>query len=138
MPLLTPDYRAVLKNGSYSRLLFGQVVSILGDFLALFAVMDLLAFRLHAGPAAVTMVSFWALLPQALFSPIAGGLVDRWDVRWTLIASDFARALLILPLLFYNDLSVIYVVFLGIGIGSSLFTPARAVLMKMLVTEEEL
>jgi DHA3 family macrolide efflux protein-like MFS transporter len=136
--MLTPSFRAVLKNSPYRRLLIGQIVSILGDFLALFAIMDLLAFRLHAGPAAVTMVSFWALLPQAIFSPIAGGLVDRWDVRRTLVASDFARALLILPLLFFTDLNIIYVVFLGIGLGSSLFTPARSVMMKLIVSEEEL
>jgi DHA3 family macrolide efflux protein-like MFS transporter len=100
--------------------------------------MDLLAFRLHAGPLAVTMLSFWSLLPQAIFSPIAGGLVDRWDFKRTLVISDFARALLIVPLLFSHRLPVIYAIFMGIGIGSSLFQPARSILMKLLVKDEEL
>jgi DHA3 family macrolide efflux protein-like MFS transporter len=137
-PAPTPSYRTVLRNSGYRRLLFGQVISIWGDFLALFAVMDLLAFRLHAGPAAVIMLSFWALLPQAMFSPIAGGLVDRWDFKRTLVGSDFARALLVTPLLFFHQLPVIYVIFMGLGIGSSLFSPARSILMKLLVADEEL
>lgn len=133
-----PGFHSVFRNPSYRRLLFGQVISIWGDFLGIFAVMDLLAFRLHAGAVAVIMLSFWSLLPQSLFSPIAGGLVDRWDFKRTLIASDFARALLVTPLLFTHRLPVIYGIFMGIGIGSSLFQPARSIMMKLLVRDEEL
>ncbi|HEV2447580.1 MAG TPA: MFS transporter, partial [Candidatus Sulfopaludibacter sp.] len=116
----------------------GQVVSLFGDFFALFAVMEWLAFRRHAGASAVTMVTFWALLPTAVFSPVAGALVDRWDAKKTLIASDIGRAALIAVLLWANSLTAIYAVFVGLGLWSSVFQPARAVLIKTLVADEEL
>ncbi len=131
-------YRQVLSHGTFRRLLFGQIVSLFGDFLALFAVLDWLAFRQHAGPAAITMLTFWALLPLAIFSPLAGALVDRWNVKWTMIGSDAGRAGLIALLLTVHQISAIYIIFAVMGVLSSAFQPARSVMVKLLVPDEEL
>ena len=74
------------------RLWYAQVVSLLGDFLALFAVISVVSFRLHGTPAQVTGVQISYMLPLALLGPLSGVFVDRWPLKPTLVASDLIRA----------------------------------------------
>ena len=80
--------REVLAEKQFRRLWLGQMVSIFGDFVALFAVTTVITFRLHGTPEEVTGIMVAYLLPFALIGPIAGVFVDRWNPRVTMIASD--------------------------------------------------
>src|SRR5579863_9678023 len=90
----------VLRKVPFRRLWLSQLVSIFGDFLALFGVISLITFRLHGSAVQVTAVSIAYALPLALFSPFAGVLLDHWNVKRVMIASDLIRSLLILALVF--------------------------------------
>ena len=81
-----PGIRSVLAIPAFRRLWTAQFVSVFGDFLAFYAVSSYISFRLHGSPRQVTMVMVAFLLPFALFGPIAGVFVDRWDPRRTMIA----------------------------------------------------
>ena len=80
--------REVLQLRPMRRLWLAQVVSVFGDFLAIFAVLSYVSFNLHASASQVTGISVSFMIPFALIGPIAGVFVDRWNVKRTMIASD--------------------------------------------------
>jgi MFS family permease len=131
-------FGATLRIPGMRRLWLAQIVSIFGDFLAIFAVFTLVTFRLHGTPTQVTMILVAYLLPLAFVGPLAGAFVDRWDVRITMIASDLIRAVLAVLLLFVQDLNQIYAIFLALSIVSSFFLPAQSIALRTLVPQEGL
>jgi DHA3 family macrolide efflux protein-like MFS transporter len=122
----------VLRVPSVRRLWLAQVVSVFGDFLAVLGVISVVTFQLHGTPTQVSMILVAYLLPVAIFSPLAGVLVDKWDVKWTMIASDLIRGLLVLGLVFVHNLNVIYGIFFLISVFSSLFLPAQSIAVRTL------
>jgi DHA3 family macrolide efflux protein-like MFS transporter len=129
-PQLT--FRDVLKIRSVRRLWLAQLVSIFGDFLAIFAVFSLVTFQLHGTPTQVSMVLVAYMLPLAVVSPLAGVYVDKWNVKWTMIGSDMIRGVLVLVLVFVRDLNAIYIIFLAMSTVSSFFVPAQSVAVRAL------
>jgi len=125
--------RDVLKISGFKRLWLAQVVSILGDFLAVFGVITLITFKWHGTPLQVTNVMIAFIIPMALVGPLAGVFVDRWNVKRTMIASDLIRAVLILGLVFVTRLEHIYVIFFAVATVSSFFAPSQSVTLRALV-----
>src|ERR1700722_13438107 len=124
---------AVLRIVTMRRLWFAQIVSTFGDFLALFAVITYMTFRLHATPQQVTGIQIAYLLPIALISVISGVFVDRWPVKTTLVTSDFIRGGLCLFLLLVHSVYGFYAALAAISIVSSFFTPAQGVAIRSAV-----
>jgi MFS family permease len=81
----------------------GQLVSSSGDALFLLSV-AWVAGRAGGDATSVGGAVFLAALPFLLFGPFAGALADRWDRRRLMIASDLARAALLLALPALADL----------------------------------
>ena len=135
MPGSTPQltFREVLKIPSVRRLWMAQLVSIFGDFLAIFAVFSVVTFQMHGTPTQVSMILVSYLLPLAIISPLAGVYVDKWSLKLTMIGSDVIRGLLVLVLLFARDLNTIYGVFFALSAVSSFFIPAQSVAVRTLV-----
>src|SRR5437879_2157965 len=79
--------RDVLKISGFKRLWLAQLVSILGDFLAVFGVINLITFKWHGTPLQVTNVMIAFIIPMAIVGPLAGVFVDRWNVKRTMIIS---------------------------------------------------
>jgi MFS family permease len=100
--------REVIRLQPVRRLWLAQVVSIFGDFLALFAVLSVVSFHWHGTPAQVTLISIAYMIPFALIGPVAGVFVDRWNVKRTMIASDLIRAVLALGLVLAASLGQVY------------------------------
>src|SRR3984893_13192080 len=105
--------RDVLKISGFKRLWLAQIVSILGDFLALFGVINLITFKWHGTPLQVTNVMIAFIIPMAIVGPLAGVFVDRWNVKRTMIVSDLIRAAPILGLVFVTRLEQIRTVLHG-------------------------
>jgi len=125
--------REVLKISGFKRLWMAQIVSILGDFLAIFGVISLISFRWHGTPLQVTNVMIAYIIPLTIVGPLSGVFVDRWNVKRTMIASDLIRAVLILGLVFVTRLEQIYVIFFLLSTVSSFFGPAQSVTVRTLV-----
>src|SRR4029434_5327766 len=115
-----------------------QVVSIFGDFLALFSVLSDVSFRLKATPAQVTLISFAFLIPFALLGPVAGVFVDRWDAKRTMISSDLIRAALALGLVFASGLNQIYAILFALSAVSTFFVPAQTITIRSVTPREGL
>ena len=132
------NFRQVLAIAPLRRLWIAQLVSILGDFLAVFAVFAVATFRFHATPAEISLILVSYLLPFAMVSPPAGVMVDRWNLKRTMITSDLVRSLLALTLVWATDLGQIYAIFFALSSVSSFFVPAQSVALRTLVPQHGL
>ena len=135
-PLLPPEpmsMAAVLRILPMRRLWYAQIVSTFGDFVALFAVITVMTFRLHATPQQVTGVQIAYMLPIAILGIVSGVFVDRWPLKRTLVASDMIRAVLVLSLVVVHSFWGYYVALASISVVSSVFGPAQGVAVRSFV-----
>jgi MFS family permease len=135
-----PQYslKTILQQRAFRTLWMAQFVSIFGDFLALFGVINLITFTMHGTAVQVTAVTIAYVLPLAFIGPVAGVFVDHWNPKVIMITSDVIRAALILLLVFVTDVREICVVFAVMSIVSSFFAPAQSVAVRTLVPPEGL
>jgi len=130
--------REVLQLRPVRRLWVAQIVSVFGDFLAIFAVLSYVSFNLHATAAEVTGISVSFMIPFALIGPVAGVFVDRWNVKRTMIASDLIRSALALGLVFTASLGQVYAILFLLSAVSAFFVPAQTVTLRTIVPREGL
>jgi MFS family permease len=112
---------SLLKNSRFLRLWIGQGASFLGDAVSMVALV-VLVVQVTGSASAVGGALIARLLPT-LASPLAGVLADRLDRRLVLVASDLARAVLVLGLIFARDLTTIYVLVFLMGLARTFFNP---------------
>lgn len=125
--------KEVLKLQPVRRLWAAQVVSIFGDFLAMFAVFSVVSFRMHGTATQIGLILVSFLLPLAIVGPVAGVFVDRWNVKRTMIASDLIRMVLAALLVFTTDVRQIYAILFALSSVSSFFIPAQSVTLRTIV-----
>ena len=123
----------VLRIPMLRRLWYAQIISVFGDFLALFAVIGILTFKLHATAQQVTGVQIAYMLPIAVLGILAGVFVDRWPLKPTMVSSDSIRAGLVLMLIFATQPWHFYAILAAISIVSSFFSPAQGVAIRSAV-----
>jgi len=123
----------VLRIPLMRRLWYAQIVSVFGDFLALFAVIIVMTFNLHATAQQITGVQIAYMLPIAVLGVLSGVFVDRWPVKPTLVSSDLIRAVLCLGLFFVHNVWGFYIVLAAISVVSSFFGPAQGVALRSAV-----
>jgi DHA3 family macrolide efflux protein-like MFS transporter len=129
---------SLLRQRVFRTIWLAQLVSVFGDFLALFGVIVAITFRLHGTPVDVALVTVAYTAPVAVISPLAGVLVDRWATKQVMIASDVLRAAIALSLVFAHTLPQIALAMAALGFVSSFFAPAQAVAIRTLIAREDL
>jgi DHA3 family macrolide efflux protein-like MFS transporter len=125
--------RDVMRIPMMRRLWYAQVISVFGDFLALFAVISVITFKLHATAQQVTGVQISYMLPIAVLGILAGVFVDRWPLKPTMVLSDSIRACLCLLLLVATQVWHFYAILAAISVVSSFFGPAQGVAIRSAV-----
>lgn len=98
----------------------GQSVSLLGSGLTGFA-LGVWVYRRTGSLTQFALINLSTSLPGIVFAPFAGALVDRWDRRRVMIASDSASALctLVLLLMIAADRIAIWHIYLVLAISST-------------------
>src|SRR5215212_4800639 len=129
-PPIPLSFSDVLRITVMRRVWYAQVVSLFGDFLALFAVIAVVSFRMHGTPAQLTGLQIAYMLPIVFVGPIAGVFVDRWPIKPTLISSDLIRAVLALLLIPATSLWQVYAVLAALSCVSAFFGPAQTVTIR--------
>jgi len=112
---------SLLRNARFLRLWIGQGTSFVGDAVSMVALV-VLVVEITGSASAVGGALVARLLPT-IASPLAGVLADRVDRRIVLVASDLARAVLVLGLVFARDLTAIYVLVFLMGLARTVFNP---------------
>jgi len=90
-------YRLLLHNGPLVRLLGGEFVSSIGDWLYLVALL-VVVYQASSDPVLLGVVGAARVLPYVLLSIPAGIVADRFDRRLILLVTDVARGLIMLAL----------------------------------------
>src|SRR5215471_10214442 len=87
-----PSGPRMLGSTSFFRLWLAQVVSSLGDWIGLVAVLSLAARVGGSSPeASIGLVMSARMLPGFFFGSVAGVLVDRWDRKRVMVTCDVGR-----------------------------------------------
>ncbi len=134
-------YSIVLANRKFDALLVGQVISLLGDVM-LGAALSWFVFALTGTATSVSYLSIAIVAPNLLFSLVAGVLVDRWNRRRIMIASDMVRcfALLLIPVMYHAGgltLALLYVIVFAVGSASAFFLPARTAIIPQIFQDKD-
>jgi MFS family permease len=112
---------SLLRNARFLRLWIGQGASFVGDAVSMVALV-VLVVEITGSASAVGGALVAGLLPT-IASPLAGVVADRIERRVVLVASDLARAVLVLGLVFARDLAAIYVLVFLMGLARTVFNP---------------
>ena len=132
-------YRRVLRNGPLSRLLLGEFVSSIGDWLYLVALLVVI-WQLTEDPLVLGIVGAARILPYIILSIPAGIVADRFDRRMVLLVTDVIRGILMLVIagVVFAGLPVYLVVVLAViaTCFSAFFSPAIGAYLPSLVKDE--
>lgn len=120
----------------------GQLVSLLGSHLSGFAI-GIWVYQSSRSVTLFALANLFAQLPGLLLSPFAGALVDRWNLRRTLILSDAMAALGALALLFlarsgHLEIWHIYLLLGFASLSSAFQVPAHGAMVTVLVPKKDL
>jgi len=132
-------YRRVFGNSRLARLLAGEFISSIGDWLYLVAILIIVYEQSH-DPLALGLVGAARIAPYLILSVPAGIVADRLDRRSILIVTDVTRGALqvVLAVLVLTDapvLSIVAVVILASCIAT-FFGPAIGAYLPSLVDDE--
>ena len=104
-------YRRLLANGPLTRLLAGEFVSSIGDWLYLVALL-VVVYQRENSPALLGVIGAARVLPYVILSVPAGIVADRFDRKMVLLVTDIARgvAMLLLAWLVATEASLVAIV----------------------------
>lgn len=137
----TPEVLRALKNRNYRLFFSAQAVSLTGLWMQRVA-LGWLVFRLTNSTRALGVIDFSASIPSLILSPLAGGLMARWDLKKALFAT---QALLMLSaaltgvLTLTNSINYALLVALSLFVGSvnAIDMPLRQSLVVHMVDKKE-
>lgn len=105
----------------FNLLWIGQSVSFAGDKINLFVIPTVMILLLQASSFQVGLVQMAQWLAIPLLSLVAGMLVDRWDLRRTLIWCDLIRfaAIAVIPLAWWAGVLSVGLIFACVAVASA-------------------
>ena len=135
---MPPSPRRVFGSSAYFRLWMAQVVSSLGDWIGLVAIIALAARLSGGNEAAIGLVMAARMLPGFFLAPLGGVLVDRWDRRRTMITCDLGRCAIVATLPFVDTLAGLFLASFLLEILTLLWSPAKDATVPNLVPPDKL
>ena len=136
-PRLSPF--AVFRNRSFTWMWVGQLISTMGSALTSLAA-SILVFRLTNSAMSVGLMLMATAAPSLLVGLFAGVIVDRFNRKKIMIATDLIRAVLVFLIPFLIPLNIVWlyvIVMLTSAIGQ-FFDPAHESVLPEVASEEEL
>jgi MFS family permease len=132
-------YRRVLGNGALARVLFGEFVSSIGDWLYLVALLVLI-WNETRDPVILGIVGAARIVPYILLSVPAGIIADRYDRRLVLLVTDIVRGVIMVGIAaaVVIDAPIMLIVALAITATcfSAFFSPTIGAFLPSLVRDE--
>jgi MFS family permease len=133
-------YRGLLSNRPLVRLLAGEFVSGIGDWLYLVALLVIVYRESDGDPVLLGIIGGARIIPYIVLSVPAGMVADRFDRKMILLSTDIIRGVImvVLALLIMVDGPLLVIVGLAIFATcfSSFFHPAIGAYMPMLARNE--
>ena len=132
-------FATVMRNKRFVSLWFAQIGSLLAANMALYA-LTLVVFALGGDSSTAVSLLFLAFLgPAVLLSAPAGVVVDRFDRRTILIATNLVRAGAFGALVIVGDqLPLTYLLVIIAATATTFFIPAEAAMIPRVAPQEQL
>jgi MFS family permease len=115
-----------------------QAGTIAGNQLILFTLISIATFQFHATAAELSLIPISLLLPFVIGGPIAGALIDRLNIRWTIMAANAACAFVAIALLWSPGIRTIHLGCFFLGIAGTVLYPAQAIVLRRFVATDAL
>jgi MFS family permease len=135
------SFASLLRNNhNYRNTWMGQVVSEIGDHFNNVAVFGLVLAHTRSGMV-VTGVMLARAIPAILAGPLAGVVLDRFDRKQVMIASDLMRAVVAAGFVLTvnrSDTWLVYLLSALLMVASPFFSAGRASILPAIATREEL
>lgn len=135
------DFLRLLRNNrNYRSAWTGQVVSEIGDHFNNIAVFSL-ALDVTRSGMVVTFIMLSRAIPAILAGPVAGVILDRFDRKRIMIASDLIRAVVAAGFIYAIPRSHTWLLYPLSGLlmfASPFFTSGRSSILPTIANEEEL
>ncbi|WP_138494952.1 MFS transporter [Paenibacillus pinistramenti] len=128
----------LLKNRKYLSLLGSQIVSNLGEWLTILAILTLVGLKWDATPWQITGVTLCMLLPVLIGGPLAGMLADRVERKKIMIWADLIRIFVVLGMAFVQELWQLYLLLIAKSAFDVMFGPAKSGKIKEIVPRAQL
>ncbi|MGH2691001.1 MAG: MFS transporter [Actinomycetota bacterium] len=129
------------RNPAFARLYAATLVSFVGDWFAIIAVLGRVNDLTNGSAPLVTLVMVTQMVSIAIFSPLGGSLADRFDRRRLMVVADLVRVVLALGYLLMDtpgEVWMAYVITAGIGAFTAAFEPTTNAAVPNLVDPEDL
>jgi len=130
------------KNLTYRKLYLANLVSRLGDMLEIVAI-TIFMYKLTNSALLTGLTMVISVIPNILFAPIAGALVDHYINYRLLCWTSIGRCILVLwvPIAIYLDIITfwqIYIIGFCVSIFETIFTSAHNTIIPLFIAEEDL
>lgn len=133
MPTRTPTRpRAAARSRAFAVLLASEFVSLVGDRLAMVALVALVYAQTHS-PSVVAILMLAKAIPAVLLGGIAGSVADRVDRRVLMIASNLVQGLLVVAIPSAPSVTLVIAAYAAMSIVNQFFIPARSATIPDLV-----
>jgi MFS family permease len=132
--------RLLRRNRNYRFAWSGQIVSEIGDHFNNIAVLSLAMQETHSG-AIIASLMLSRAIPAVLTGPLAGIVLDRFDRRRIMIASDLVRGFIALGFILtlgHHQTWLLYLLSALLMMASPFFTSGRSAILPSIATEDEL
>jgi dTMP kinase len=127
--------RNLLRHAGFRRLLAGQTISAIGDWMATVALMALV-LDITESSAAVGGILVLRLAPSMVAGALTTRAVQRWDRKQTMLAADAVRAAIVVLIPLVDGLWWVYVWAFLLECCGLVFLPARDAAVPDLVERE--
>jgi dTMP kinase len=135
---IPPAFWRVFGTRSFFKLWVAQVVSSLGDWIGIIAILAIAARVSGGSGAAVSLVMVARVVPGFFLATVGGVIVDRFDRKRVMVACDFGRAALLALLPFVDTLLGLVLISFALEILSLLWGPAKDASIPNLVDTKQL
>jgi dTMP kinase len=122
---------------SFFKLWLAQMVSSLGDWTGLIAIIAIANRVTHGSGAAIGLVMVARMLPGFVLAPIGGAFVDRWNRKIVMVTCDIGRAGLLILLPFWDNILGIVLISFCLEVLSLLWGPAKDASVPNVVASKE-
>jgi dTMP kinase len=135
---LPPALWRVFGTRSFFKLWVAQVVSSLGDWIGIIAIVSIAARVSGGSGAAVSLVMVARVVPGFFLATVGGVIVDRFDRKRVMVACNLGRGALLALLPFVDNLVGLVLVSFALEILALLWGPAKDASVPNLVDAKQL
>lgn len=128
----------IFGTSSYFRLWLAQVVSSIGDWIGLIAILAIAAEVSDRPEAAISLVMVARMVPGFVLGPVGGVIADRIDRKRLMVTCDVGRAAVVAMLPLATNVAQLVLASFVLEILTLLWTPAKDASVPNLVPENKL